>query len=72
MKKGATTRSAKNVAQRFLYPQERTAFNKYNPTELVGQLLKVLNDAGLEDTVKDLKSKGFTKLINKAWQSREK
>lgn len=63
-------KSIEKVAYRFLV--RKNAFNKYNPTELVGQLLKVLTDAGLEDTVADLKTKGFTKIIDKAWKNRER
>ena len=51
---------------------EKQGFNKYNVPELVGQLMSVMEKNGLEDTVAELKRKGFTKIINKAWQNRER
>ena len=51
---------------------EKQGFNKYNVPELVGQLMSVLEKNGLEDTVAELKQRGFTKIINKAWQGRNK
>ena len=64
-----TPRLASRVASRYL---EKQGFNKYNVPELVGQLMSVLEKNGLEDTVAELKQKGFTKIINKAWQDRNK
>lgn len=51
---------------------EKQGFNKYNVPELVGQLMSVLEKNGLEDTVAELKQRGFTKIINRAWQNRER
>ena len=51
---------------------EKQGFNKYNVPELVGQLMSVMEKNGLEDTVAELKQKGFTKIINRAWQNRER
>lgn len=59
----------KRVASRYL---EKQGFNKYNVPELVGQLMSVLEKNGLEETVAELKQRGFTKIINRAWQSRGK
>lgn len=60
-------RMASRVASRYL---EKQGFNKYNAPELVGQLMSVLEKNGLEDTVAELKQKGFTRIINNAWQNR--
>jgi hypothetical protein len=64
-----TPRMASRVASAYL---EKQGFNKYNAPELVGQLMSVLEKNGLEDTVAELKQKGFTRLINNAWQNRER
>jgi len=50
----------------------KEAFNKNNPTELLGQLVAVLRKEGLDDVVATLKSKGVTRLINDAWMNRKK
>lgn len=65
----ADRKMADRVANAFI---EKQGFNKYNVPELVGQLMSVLEKNGLEDTVAELKQKGFTKIINKAWQNRER
>ena len=62
-------RMASRVASRYL---EKQGFNKYNVPELVGQLMSVMEKNGLDDTVAELKQKGFTRIINKAWQNRER
>lgn len=62
-------RMASRVAIAYL---EKQGFNKYNVPELVGQLMSVLEKNGLEDTVAELKQRGFTKIINRAWQNRER
>lgn len=53
-------------------PSVRMAFNKYNPTELIGQLMSVLNKNGLEDTVSELKTMKVPQIVDKAWREREK
>ena len=53
-------------------PSVRMAFNKYNATELMGQLISVLNKNGLEDTVSELKTMKVPQIVDKAWREREK
>ena len=48
----------------------KTAFNKYNPTELVSQLFKVLNNHGLYDAVDHLKKNKVSQVVNDAWVNR--
>jgi DNA-binding ferritin-like protein len=50
----------------------RVAFNKYNAPDLIGQLLKVLNQNGLEDTVSELKSMKVPQIVDKAWTDARK
>lgn len=71
VKKASLTQATpqSRVASRYL---EKQGFNKYNVPELVGQLMSVLEKNGLEDTVAELKQRGFTKIINRAWQNRER
>ena len=51
---------------------DKEAFNKFNVPEVMSALIKALAAAGLNDTVTELKSKGFTRLVNDAWNSRDK
>lgn len=50
----------------------RLAFNKYNAPELIGQLLAVLNNNGLDDTVQELKSMKVPQIVDQAWRERER
>jgi hypothetical protein len=50
----------------------KTAIDKYNVPEMLAALLGALETAGLKDTVMQLKSRGFTKIINDAWMSKKK
>lgn len=45
----------------------RTAFNKENPTELIGQLIKVLRQRGMHDVLDLLKRNHIPQAINDAW-----
>jgi len=45
----------------------KMAFNKENPTELMGQLLKVLRRQGLSDVVELLKRHRIPQAVNQAW-----
>lgn len=47
----------------------RWAFNKFNPDELLGQLVTVLEKEGLDDAVKSIKK--ITPDIQKAWRERD-
>lgn len=51
---------------------KRQALNKYNAPEMLSALVKALEVAGLDDTVKELKRRGFFKIVNEAWSNREK
>ena len=53
-------------------PSVRTAFNKYNAPELMGQLMSVLKSNGLDDTVDEIRSMKVPQLVDKAWREREK
>lgn len=50
--------------------RQKKAFNKFNPDELLGQLVTVLEKEGLDDAVKSVKK--ITPDIQKAWREREK
>jgi hypothetical protein len=54
----------------FSWKPNRWAFNKFNPDELLGQLVAVLEKEGLEDAVKAVKK--VTPDIQKAWRARPK
>ena len=45
----------------------RVAFNKENPSELMGQLIKVLRQRGLDDVLNLLKRHKIPQAINDAW-----
>jgi uncharacterized protein YunC (DUF1805 family) len=47
------------------------AFNKFNAPEVMGLLFKALSHAGLDDTVKALKDKGFARIVDEAWKKRD-
>jgi len=51
---------------------KRQALNKFNAPEVLSVLVKALEAAGLDDTVKELKQKNFFKIVNDAWMRREK
>lgn len=51
---------------------KRQGLNRYNAPEMLSALVKALEVAGLDDTVKELKRRGFFKIVNDAWASREK
>ena len=53
-------------------PSVRTAFNKYNAPELMGQLMSVLKSNGLDDTVDEIRSMKVPQLVDKAWRERDK
>lgn len=53
-------------------PMSRKAFNKYNPTELILQLYRVLYKNGLTDTVEYLNKHRVPKVVNDAWINRDK
>lgn len=55
-----------------LLASDHVALNKYNAPEMLAALIKALEVAGLGDTVKELKQRGFMQIINKAWMNREK
>lgn len=46
---------------------KKEAFNKENPTELMGQLLKVLTKRGLDDVVDIIRKNRIPQKINDAW-----
>jgi hypothetical protein len=46
---------------------DKTAFNKENPTELMGQLVKVLRQRGMRDALELLKRHHIPQVINDAW-----
>jgi len=48
----------------------REAFNKYNPIELLSQLLAVLEREGLDDAVRAVKA--ITRTVNEEWVNRER
>lgn len=48
----------------------KTAFNKENAPELMGQLLAVLQKADLKDAANQIKQKGIPALVDKAWAGR--
>ena len=58
------------LRQRLNATPSKTAFNKYNPTELVGQLLKVLNNHGLHETSSYIKRHKIPQVVNDAWVNR--
>lgn len=49
----------------------RYAFNKFNPTELLGQIKKVLIDAGLNDVWQHIEAARLPRMIDEAWRNRE-
>jgi len=55
----------KRVAARYL-----ESFNKFNAPEVMAQLLKALEVAGLEDTVEDLRRLHVPQLVDKAWKNK--
>lgn len=48
-------------------PERRTAFNKENAPELLGQLVRVLKSQGMDDALQAIKSCGITKKLNDEW-----
>ena len=50
----------------------KKAFNKYNPTELILQLYRVLYKNGLTDTVDYLNKNRVPKVVNDAWINKDK
>lgn len=58
------------MRQRMNVPRKKMAFNKYNPTELVAQLMKVLNNSGLVTTTDYLKRHRVPQVVNEAWMNR--
>lgn len=50
----------------------RWAFNKFNPSELLGQLKRVLLDAGLDEVWQQVEAAKVPRLVNDAWQNRER
>ena len=58
------------LRQRLNVTPSKTAFNKYNPTELVGQLLKVLNSHGLHEASDYIKRHKIPQVVNDAWVNR--
>jgi hypothetical protein len=48
----------------------KTAFNKYNPDELLSQLVEVLDKYELEEAVDAVKK--LTPTVQKAWRSRDR
>ena len=52
--------------------KNKTSFNKYNAPELMGQLIAVLANEGLEDAVDQLRSKKVPQIVDKAWRQRNK
>lgn len=66
-------RLADRVAMRWLVRQHgKIAFNKYNPSELLGQLKRVLLDAGLDEVWQQVEAAKVPRMINDAWQNRER
>lgn len=65
----ANRTAQQRVASAFL---NRLGFNKYNAPELLGQLLKVLQDNNLDEAVTFMKDKRVTQIVDKAWREREK
>lgn len=55
-----------------VHPSVRMAFNKYNATELMGQLISVLSKNGLGETVDELRSMKVPQMVDEAWRNREK
>ena len=45
----------------------KTAFNKENAPELLGQLVRVLKSQGMEESLQALKQCGLTKKLNDEW-----
>jgi DNA-binding ferritin-like protein len=58
------------LRQRLNKNPSKTAFNKYNPTELVGQLLKVLSSHGLHEAYEHIKRHKVPQVVNDAWVNR--
>jgi len=50
----------------------REALNKFNAPEVLAALKGALEKAGLDDTVQELKRRGFFKIVNDAWMNRGK
>lgn len=46
------------------------AFNKYNPDDLLAQLVEILEKYELDDVVKEVKQ--VTPKVQKAWRSRDR
>lgn len=57
------------VASRYLM---RIGFNKFNAPELMGQLLRVLQDQGLDEAVEAIRSCKVPQKVDTAWKNRGK
>ena len=63
--------SIQRVAYRhLLQAAQREALNKYDPGELLTQLVTILEKYDLKDIVKDVKA--LTPKIQKAWRERDR
>ena len=63
-------KAAERVAQRWVMrvaQRQVVGFNKYNPTELLGQLLSVLESKGLRDVARTIRQHKIPQLVNDAW-----
>lgn len=62
---------AASVASRYLQIpfEQKQAFNKYNPDDLLTALVDILEKYELDDVVREVKK--LTPAVQKAWRNRE-